>query len=148
MARICLIFFTVALLFLSPSNSIIIYQNNINNTNNNTTNTIESYYTTIGNPPKEVIHSSAIFLSNNNFSNDCWFSKTTNISKIKNKIAILTEYPLWHKCIHDGTGKPAVMGKIFQKVGAIGLIVVERESVYIFIYIMYFNFFHSSIIFN
>lgn len=86
-----------------------------------------SHYTTLGTPPIQTFQSPVIFLFSNNFSEDCLFLPSTNLSNYKNKIAILTERP--ERCATEETGIIPQIVRIFQQVGGVGVVVEQIEPV-------------------
>ena len=98
----------------------------------NTNSTSKSYpyaYTTLGNPPTTTLHADVVILSKLNLSNDCWFTKHTNVSLLQGKIVILDSLPDWFSCTSLPEGRPSVFGRIVQRAGAVGVIMQAHESV-------------------
>lgn len=93
--------------------------------------TIRSYYTTIGVLPSFTHHSYPVYFSPFNFSNDCGFSPSTNISLLEGSIIIITSFPRWSECVSEPTGVITAVARLMQKAGAIGAITKQLEQVLI-----------------
>jgi hypothetical protein len=86
-------------------------------------------YTTLGTPPTILLQANVITLSHYNFSHDCKFSNSTDISLLKGKIAILASLPDWFGCVNEDSGRAPAFGRLFQKAGGIGVIMKACETV-------------------
>lgn len=91
---------------------------------------LESFYSTLGIPPDETLYSPVTFLSSHNFSDDCWLSSDTNVSNLQGKIAIITELPTWYECASESLGIITGIGRLLQKNGILGVIMVNSEQVF------------------
>lgn len=129
----CLIIFTF---FLSFSESLVIH------TSQNTSDEInqhyfQSYYTTLGLPSThQILTSSPVLLSRNNFSDDCFFTTTTNISLLNGAIVVVSNYPLWLGCTSDNIGVIPAVGRIIQQVGGIAVLIPPLEKVSLSLFVM------------
>jgi hypothetical protein len=56
---------------------------------------LTSYYTTLGIAPSQPFIANISFLSSNNFSSDCRFSLSTDVSSLKDKFVVLESFPEW-----------------------------------------------------
>lgn len=108
--------------YSQTANTIIVY-------NSNSSFPLHYSYTTLGNPPTSPLHASAIFLAKHNISEDCWFSSSTNISNLQDKIVIVESFPDWFHCAQEPVGLPTALGRIFQKVGGVAVIMLAAEEV-------------------
>lgn len=110
--------------FPSLSQSLVIHYNYKNNTK------LLSRYSTLGKPPTQSIYAPVVFLSKSNFSEDCYFSSSTNISQLNGKIAVLSSMPMWIDCTSESNGVITAIARLYQKVGGIGVITPQSEKVY------------------
>lgn len=92
---------------------------------------IPSYYTTLGDLPSNSLHSSIVILSRTNFSDDCYLSPATNVSRLNGSIAILKNLPFWRECINEAPGVITNIGRLLQQAGCVGVVMPQLEKVLI-----------------
>lgn len=127
MTMVCWIaFLFISFLSLSHASAITIIKNPLFAQEK-----IKSFYSTIGIPPLVTYHSHPIYLSHFNFSDDCWFSSSTNVSLLEESIIIITSLPEWFDCTSESTGVITGVSRLLHKVGAMGIVVTQQEQVLI-----------------
>lgn len=122
------LFVVVSLSILLPANTLILHLSNSDELNS-TQVEIPSFYTTLGPPPSHNILTNITFLSAHNFSEDCRFSPSTNISSLQNKFVVIESFPKWFKCVSFYHGVKTAMGRLLQRVGVRGVLLASTEHV-------------------